>query len=175
MFLQSPGFTLTAVAALALGIGGTSAIFSIVNVVLLRPLRVPDPEHLLVLATTAGDGSSASPAKFMHWRAEAGVLREVSAYLGGLANYAGGGAVEQRPYTRVSGDTFRCFGIPILRGRAFTAEEELPGGARVAVITESFWKRRFSGDAGMPGKSIVLNGETYTVVGVAGGFPAGGD
>ncbi len=166
MFLKSPGFTATAIAALAVGIGGTTAIFSIVNTVLLRPLPVPDPERLVVLATTMGDGSAASPAKFLHWRAERTILADVSAYMGGWTNYTSGGVAEEWPFTRVSADTFRCFGIPVQRGRTFTAAEDLPGAALVAVISEGLWKRRFGGDSRMLGKTLSLNGEAHTVIGI---------
>lgn len=81
MFLKSPGFTLTAVAAIALGIGGTVAIFSIVNTVLLKPIGVPEPERLVVLSAPNGGGDS--PALFMHWRSESSVLQQVSAYSSG--------------------------------------------------------------------------------------------
>src|SRR5580698_8345471 len=101
MFRKSPGFSITAVAALALGIGGTTAIFSIVNTVLLKPLLIPDPDRLLVLATTGDAGSAVSPAEFLHWRGKSSVVQDVSAFLGGVANFTGGELVEQWPYTQV--------------------------------------------------------------------------
>src|SRR5580658_6099506 len=91
MFLKSPGFTITAVAALALGIAATTAIFSVVNRVLLKPLPIADADRLVVLIATnvsdrgeRGEQSDASPAKFMHWRAQSSVLQDVSAYLEGV-------------------------------------------------------------------------------------------
>jgi putative ABC transport system permease protein len=166
MFRKSPGFSITAVAALALGIGGTTAIFSIVNTVLLKPLLIPDPDRLLVLATTGDAGSAVSPAEFLHWRGKSSVVQDVSAFLGGVANFTGGELVEQWPYTQVSVNFFRCFGIPIFEGRVFTPEEDLPNGPRVAVISQALWKRRYASDPRMLGKTIALNGEPHTVVGI---------
>jgi putative ABC transport system permease protein len=170
MFLKNPGFTITAVAALALGIGGTTAIFSIVNTVLLRPLGIPDPDRLVVLSMTPGDESAASGARFAHWRSQSAVVQDVSAYFAAVMNYTGGQVVEQWKATRVSGNFFHCFGIRILRGRSFTQEEDLPDSPRVALISQELWKRRFASDPRMLGKTISLDGEAHTVVGIVGDF-----
>jgi putative ABC transport system permease protein len=172
-FRHNPGFTITAVAALALGIGATTSIFSVVNTALLKPLPVPDPDRFVVLMATgvSDTGESdqtpiASPARFMHWRAQSSILQDVSAFLAGAVNYTGGDVVELWRSMQVSADTFRCWGIPILQGRGFTQEEDLPNGPRVAVISQGLWKRRFAGDPRIVGKAISLSGEPYTVIGI---------
>jgi putative ABC transport system permease protein len=177
-FRKSPGFTVTAIAALALGIGATTAIFSIVNTVLLKPLPVPDPDRFVVLMATgvsdtgeSDDTPIASPARFMHWRAQSSVLQDVSAFLAGAMNYTGGDVVEQWHSMQASADTFRCWRIPILQGRGFTQEEDLPNGPRVAVISQGLWKRRFASDPQMLGKTISLSGEAYTVIGIVADSP----
>jgi putative ABC transport system permease protein len=172
MFLKSPGFTITAVAALALGIGGTTAIFSIVNTVLLKPLLIPDPGRLVVLTVTPGDETAGSPARLVHWRSQSAVIQEVSAYFVGVMNYTGGLVAEQWKYTRASANFFHCFGIPILRGRSFTQEEDLPSGTRVALISQDLWKRRFASDPRLLGKTISLDGELNTVIGIVGNVSA---
>ena len=170
----NPGFTITAVAAMALGIGATTAVFSIVNVVLLKPLGYPDPDRLVVLMTTGasdtgerGDTPVASPAEFVHWRGQSNVLQDVSVTLDGAMNYSGGEVMDLWHSMRTSAGVFRCLGIPILQGRGFTQEEELPNGPRVAVISRGVWTRRFGGDPQILGKKITLSGEPYTVIGVA--------
>jgi len=120
-FLKSPGFTITAIAALALGIGGTTAIFSIVNTVLLKPLHIPDSVRLVVLGTTSADGDSVSPAEFMYWRTRSSVVQEVSTYLTGAINYTGGEIVEKWDAARASSGIFHCLGIRVLEGRSFYA------------------------------------------------------
>jgi predicted permease len=172
MFLKSPGFTITAVAALALGIGGTTAIFSIVNTVLLKPLGIPDPDRLVVLAITPSDDNAASGARFIYWRSQSDVVEDVSAYFTAVTNYTGGQIVEQWKYTRVSANFFHCFGIPILRGRSFTQEEDLPSGPRVALISQDLWKRRFASDPRILGKTLSLDGEAHTVIGIVGDISA---
>src|SRR5580692_11430151 len=125
MFLKSPGFTVTAVAALALGIGATTAIFSIVNTVLLKPLPVADADRLVIPMVTfvengqEGSSPNASPAKFEFWRIQSSVLQYVSAFTGGVMNYTGGDKPEQLHSMQASADLFRCWAIPILKGRSF--------------------------------------------------------
>src|SRR5687768_5511523 len=112
MFAQSPAFTVAAVAALTLGIGVNTAIFSVVNAVLLRPVTFPDPDRLIVFMNTSPDGSSpaASPAKFQHYRAQDSVVQDVAAFNTGVVNYTAGGFPEQLQSGRVSADFFRLFG-----------------------------------------------------------------
>src|SRR5688572_26441584 len=112
MFRQSPAFTMAAVAALALGIGANTAIFSIVNTVLLKPVPFPDPDNLVMMMNTSpqGQGPAASPAKFAHWRRQSDVLQDVSAFRTGLVNYTGGDVPEQLRSSQVSADYFRLFG-----------------------------------------------------------------
>jgi putative ABC transport system permease protein len=172
MFRKSPGFTITAVAALALGIGGTTAIFSIVNTVLLKPLGIPDPDRLVVLAVTPSDDNAASGARFVYWRSQSDVVQDVSAYFSTVKNYTGGQVVEQWKSTRASANFFHCFGIPIVRGRSFTQEEDLPNGTRVALISQDLWKRRFASDPGTLGKTVSLDGEAHTVIGIVGDISA---
>src|SRR5579872_966421 len=180
LFFKSPGFTITAVTALAVGIGATTAIFSIVNRVLLKPLPVADADRLVVLVSTSVDGkgergeeTAASPAKFEHWRSQSSVFQDVAAYLEGVMNYTGGDVVEKWRSTKASADIFRCWGLPILRGRGFTREEDLPHGPLVTLLSQDLWKRRFASDPQVLGKAISLNGESYKVIGIVGDDPLG--
>jgi putative ABC transport system permease protein len=170
MFWQSRGFTAAAVAALGLGIGVNTAIFSVVNAVLLKPIPFPDPDRIVMFMNTSpqGSGPAASPAKFQHWRQQKGVVEDVSAYRTGIVNYTGGGLPEQLHSAQVSADYFRLFGAPIIRGRTFTAEEDFPDGPHVVVLSYAFWSRRFAGDRQMLGKTISLSGDPYVVIGVVG-------
>jgi hypothetical protein len=135
---KSAGFTLTAVAALAVGIGSTTAIFSIVNALLLKPLPFPDPGGLMMLTIADGTGRrnpAGSPAMFAHLRAQASVLKDVSAVVpdATVMNYTGGEVVEQWRAMKASTDLFECTGFRFLRGRPFSAAEDSPNGPRVAV------------------------------------------
>ena len=163
---RSPGFTITALAAIALGIGANTAIFSVVNAVLLKPLPVPDPDRFVLLMNTfvsdegeSGENVYASPARFIHWRAQSSALQDVSAFLPASMNYTGGEVIELWHSTQMSADGFRLLGVPIIRGRGFTPEEDLPGGPRVAVISASLWKRRFANDPQIVGKNLLLSAE----------------
>src|SRR5215203_3791346 len=170
MFRQSPGFTVAAVAALALGIGANTAIFSIINVVLLKPVPFPEVDRLVVFQTTGTQGpfNAGSPAKFQHWREQTSIVEDVSAYTSNVVNLTAGGFPEQIRAGRVSADYFRLFGAPVDRGRTFTADEDRPGGNRVVVLSRALWTRRFGSDPRIVGKTISVGGDPYVVVGVIG-------
>jgi len=172
MFAQSPAFTLAAVAALTLGIGANTAIFSVVNAVLLKPVAIPDAERVVMFmnVTPRGRGGGASPAKFQHYRQQTQVVEDVSAFNTGVMNYTSGTFPEQLRSGRVSADFFKVTGAPVLLGRTFTAEEDRPNGPRVTVIAKRLWETRFNADPNIIGKSISLGGEPYTIVGVLNDF-----
>lgn len=109
MFAQSPAFTLAAVATLALGIGANTAIFSVVNAVLLRPVAIPDPDRLVIFVTTSpnGSGRATSPAKLQHYREQTSLFQDVSAFGNGIVNDTGGSFPEQLTSGQVSADFFR--------------------------------------------------------------------
>lgn len=170
MFRQNPSFTATAVAALAIGIGSNTAIFSIVNTVLLKPPPFPESERIVMFMNTSpqGQGGGASPAKFFHWRAQSDVVVDVSAFRTGVVNWTGGEVPEQLRSAQVSASFFRLFGAPISPGREFTQEEDLPKGPRVALISEGLWRRRFASEPNVLGKTLLLAGDPHTIVGVIG-------
>ncbi len=169
---KTPGFTAVAVLTLALGIGANTAIFSVVNAVLLQPLSYPNPDRLVELVWTSADGNNdvASIPKFNVWRQQTQVFDSVAAYdfAGPGINLTEGDRPEQVKGIRVSADYFRVFGAPMAIGRAFTAEEDRPGGPAVAVISNGLWRSRFGGDPGIIDRTIDLGGEAYVVVGVLG-------
>jgi predicted permease len=169
MFCQSKAFTATAVAGLALGIGANTAIFSIVNTVLLKPVPFPDPDRLVMFMNTSpgGQGPAASPAKFQHWKQQP-TTQDAAAFRTGVVNFTGGEFPEQLRSAQVSAGYFRLFGAPILRGRIFNAEEDLPNGPKVAIISYSLWTRRFANDPQIAGKTISLSGEPHVVIGIVG-------
>ncbi len=175
---KTPSFTLTALATLAVCIGATTAIFSIVNTVLLKPLPIADADRVVLLTTLmqeeSGNNSNhpgTSQAKFRHWRTQSAFLANISVFSVSSEpiNYTGRDAAEQWEASRLSSEAFRCLGIPIVRGRTFTAEEDLPNGSPAAVISETLWNRRFAGDPAILGKTVALDGTPHIVVGVAGG------
>jgi putative ABC transport system permease protein len=172
MFVQSPAFTLAAVAALTLGIGANTAIFSVVNAVLLKPVAVPDPDRVVVFMNVSprGSGPAASPAKFQHYRERTDIVQDVAAFNTGVMNYTGGTFPEQLRSGRVTADFFKLTGAPVLLGRTFTQEEDAPSGPRVTVIARHLWETRFNADPNIVGKSISLGGEPYTIVGVLNDF-----
>jgi putative ABC transport system permease protein len=172
MFVQSPAFSLAAVAALTLGIGANTAIFSVVNAVLLKPVAVPDPDRVVVFMNVSprGSGPAASPAKFAHYQQQTDIVQDVSAFNTGVVNYTGGTFPEQLRSGRVSANFFNLVGARFAQGRAFSAEEDRPNGPRVAIISRRLWESRFNADPNLTGKSIGIGGDPYTIVGVLDNF-----
>ena len=172
MFVQNPAFTIPAVLALALGIGANTAIFSVINAVLLKPLTYPEPDRIVQFMLTFRNGSSpgASVPKFMNWKSQTNVFEDVAAYdFGGPGlNLTGGAFPEQVQGIHVTADYFRLFGARTLYGRTFSQEEDSPHGGHTVVLSYGFWKRRYGGDPHLLGKSIFLGGDPYTVVGIIG-------
>ena len=168
LFRQSPGFTAAAVAALTLGIGANTAIFSVVNSVLLKPAPFPDPDRLVLFLNTSpqGSGPGASPTKFEHWREQTSVVQDVAAFRTGVLNFTGTEIPQQIHSAQVSSAYFRLFGAKPMLGRAFTAQEDVPNGPKVVVLGYGFWRRRFGGDPQIAGKTIRLGGDPYEVTGV---------
>ena len=169
VFRKSPGFTAIAVAALALGIGANTAIFSVINQVLLKPLPYPESDRLMQLGRLypGGVGNSTSIPKFNTWKKN-DVFEAITAYdfAGPGMNIGGRDRPEQVKGIHVSADYFRVFGAAPAIGRTFTVQEDLPGGPKVAVLSYTLWKDRFAADPGLVGRSIDIGGEPATVVGI---------
>src|SRR5579871_6327391 len=171
MFRQTPGFTIAAIAAMALGIGTNTAIFSVVNTVLLKPLSFPDPERIVIFQNTfkqGGNSTSASPNEYNFWRQQSSSFQDVSAYTFNVANLTGEYFPEQVQTTRASANFFRLCGAEIRLGRTYTGEEDHPKAPKTAVLAYAFWQRRFGGDPQVVGKRITLSGEPYEIIGVVG-------
>ena len=170
MLAKNPGFAFAAVSALALGIGANTAIFSVINTVLLEPLPFPDPDRLVTLRWGGPQGSTASASvpKYNAWRKQSQVLEDVTAYdTGGPGlNVTGTDRPEQLKGIHVSHEFFRLFGAAPVLGRTFTPEEDRPGGGSPVVISGGLWQRRFGSDASVIGRALALGGELHTIIGV---------
>ena len=169
MLMRAPAFTAIAVLALALGIGANSAIFSVVNTVLLRPLPYKNPDALMVLwedATHMGfPDNTPSPANFIDWRDQNTVFEGMAAMAQRSFNLTGAGEPQRFDGRRVSANLFTLLGIEPVLGRSFLPEEDKPG-SRVVILSHGVWQRLFGGDKTMIGRPVTLDGESYTVVGV---------
>jgi predicted permease len=169
---KSPGFSLTVIAALTLGIGSNVAIFSVVNAVVLEPIPFDAPDRMVRLMNlnreTGGVSGASSPAKFMHWRAQGEVLEDVAALRPNSLNYTAGDFPERIAADQVSEAFFRVFRVPIVEGRGFAPDDDLPGAPLTVVLDHDFWTERLGGDAAIIGRSLSLSGDTYTVIGVVG-------
>jgi putative ABC transport system permease protein len=166
---RKPGFTVVAIIALALGIGANTAIFSVVNSVLLRPLAYQDPEALVVINhdyPKINLKASVSAIGYTHYRDNAKSFESVAAMTGGGFNLTGAGDPEQLTGARITYNFFSALGAKARLGRVFLPEEDQPGKNKVVALSHGFWQRRFGGDPGIVNKSIMLNDESYTVVGI---------
>ena len=170
MLAKNPGFTAVAVIALALGIGANTAIFSVVNTVLLRPLPYKNPEQLvMVWEENSKQGfphDTPSAANYIDWRDQNHVFASMAALTDISFNLTGVGDPERIDGQRVSATLFSLFGVEPKLGRAFRPEEDQPGASQVVMMSYGLWQRRFGGDPSIIGKPINLNGKSFTVVGV---------
>jgi len=169
---KTPGFTIIAVLVIAVGIGVNTAVFSVVNTVLLKPLTYPDPQSLVELRNTGPQGSfpGANIPKFNNWHQQAKIFQQAAAYdFGGAGlNITGGDHPEQVQGVHVSADYFAMLGAPVVAGRTFTTAEDSPHGGHVTVLSYGLWKSRFGGDPHVVGSTIQLDGQSYLIVGVIG-------
>ena len=170
--LRAPGFTVVAILTLALGIGATSAIFSVVNGVLLRPLAYPNPDRIVRLNELVPRYGrfSVAPATFLDWRQQNTVFSQIVAMNSTGATLVSSTGAERIAGGLVSWDTFDLLQVSPALGRSFRAEEDAPGKDDVIILSHGMWQRRFGGDPAILGKSVTLSGTPVTVIGV---MPAG--
>jgi putative ABC transport system permease protein len=172
MLLKQPGFTLIAALTLALGIGANTAIFSVINGVLLRPLDFRDPHRLFMLWTDnpiyqlGFHEFPAANTDLAEWRAAATSFEQFAAFQSSPADLSDGGDPERVGGVEVTANLLPLLGVQPLLGRNISAEEEQPGRDRVALISHALWRRRFGGDAEILGKAITVNGAPRTVIGI---------
>jgi predicted permease len=170
--LKAPGFTAVALLVIAAGIGVNTAVFSVVDAVLLKPLTYPDPQTLVQLVTTSDEGPIpvASIPEYNIWQQQTNVFRQVAAYDWGGAgtNLDAGDRPEQVLGMHVTSGFFDLFGAGVAAGRTFTAAEDSPNGGHVTVLSYGLWKERFGGNPKIVGSTIRLDDQSYVVVGVIG-------
>ena len=171
--LKRPGFTAIALIALALGIGANTAIFSLVNAVVIRPLPYPDPDRLVWVWASIRNGintASVSPADFLDYRSQNKTFEQFAASGVGAVpvNLTGGGDPERLMSSIITGNYFDTFRIAPALGRGFTLDNEKPGQDQVVVLSYALWQRRFGGDPGIINKTIVLDDKPRLVIGVMG-------
>src|SRR5947207_789242 len=169
MFAKNPTFTVIAVLAIGLGIGANTAIFSVVNALLLRPLPYKNPDQLVAVwenATHLGfPKNTPSPANFLDWRQQSTLFEGMAAFTERRFNLSDVGEPERLDGRRVSANIFDLLGVKPIIGRTFVPDENKPG-TKVVLLNESLWKRRFGGDPSVIGRTVTLNNESYTVIGV---------
>lgn len=171
---KSPTFTITAVVTLALGIGANTAIFSVVNSVLLRPLPYPEPERLYAIQETDSRLAETHPLlpvngrHFDEWRRRCSSCEAITLLFPHGRALTGEGQPQELSVVGATADIFPMLGLPVQRGRALTREDEVPGKNQALLISDALWRQRFGGDPGIVGRKIVLNGDPREIVGVLG-------
>ena len=173
LLLKSPIFTLVAVAALALGIGANTAIFSVVNAVLLRPLPFEQPDRLAMVWETSPHGERTNvvnPTNFLEWRDRNHSFEQIAAFVEFPVNLSGLGDPERVQCLVVTKDFFSVLRVNPLLGRTFTAEEDMPKGPNAVILSHELWQRRFGSDPAIVGKVVRVNAKDNVIVGV---MPAG--
>jgi putative ABC transport system permease protein len=171
MLLKNPGFSLIAMITLALGIGANTAIFSVVNAVLLKPLPFEESERLVMVwnrgaEAAGGDRTPLAVADLLDWRAQSQSFAEIGAFQNSMFNYTGGETPERVQAAGVTSNFFSMLGVLPSLGRTFFPDEERPGAQRVALLSDGFWRKHFAADPEAVGRAINLNGTSYTVIGV---------
>ena len=171
MLLKQPGFTVVAMVTLALGIGANTAIFSVVNGVLLRPLPFKDSERLVMVwnkgaEAAGGDRTPLAVADVLDWRAQNRSFESIGAFQYALLNYTGGDVHEQVPAVNVTANFLNVLGIGVQLGRDFLPGDEQVGSPRVVLLSDQFWRNHFGADAQVVGRTVNLNGESTTIIGV---------
>ena len=169
MLLKQPGFTLIAVLTLALGIGANTAIFSVVNGVLLRPLPYPGQARLLMVwsnfQTQGLSKLGLTQLEYVRLREESRAFAQVGAFRSGTMTLTGAGEPERVATSQASANLFDTLGVQVLRGRGFTAGEEAQGRNNVVILSYGFWQRRFAADPRAIGQAITLDGQSYDIIG----------
>ena len=168
MLLKNPGVTIIVIFALALGIGANTAIFSVVNAVLLRPLPYQESDRLIFLNEKSPvlDEMSISYPNFLDWRAQNQTFEKMGVYNRASYNLTGDGEAERIVTGQMSADMFSVLRVNPLHGRVFTNDEDKPGGTPVVVLSYGLWQRRFGGQTSIINQAITLNSKSYTIIGV---------
>src|SRR4030095_11645323 len=168
MLLKNPAFTIVAVLALTLGIGADTAIFSVVNAVLLRPLPYDESERLVLLTERSPvlEGMSISYPNFQDWRQPNNSFENIGVYRSSSYNLTGNGEPERLLAGQVSADLFAVLRVNAERGRVFTNDEDQPGATPVVVLSHGLWQRRFGADPNIIGETLTFDGRSFTVIGI---------